>query len=119
MSMDSIAGPVNIGTVTAGTLLLMFLTITTELITKILKQFIPKKIKEKVDFQFPLLISVIVGITLSFTFKMDIFRMFGFVAFYPNVAYVAIGLIAAGGSPWVHEYLSKLRASRADLKLLK
>jgi len=114
MSMDSISGPVTTGTVVGGLVLVLILAGIVEYLTKIFKQFIPESIKDK--FPFPLLISLIIGVILSLTVKLDILRMFGFVTFYPYVSYVLTGLIAAGGSTGVHELISKLRDSRNNIE---
>lgn len=113
MSMDSIAGPVTTGTVAGGLVLIIILAGIVEYLTKIFKQFIPESIKSK--FPFPLLISLIIGVIISLTVKLDILRMFGFTTFYPVVSYILTGLIAAGGSAGVHELISKLRDSRNNI----
>lgn len=113
--MDSIAGPVTAGTVIGGLTLLIALAIIVEFLTDFFKEFIPKSIMEKTEFPIPRLISLVIGITLGLTVKIDILRMFGFVAFYPYVSYILAGLIAAGGSKGAHELISKIRASREDI----
>lgn len=115
MSMDNIVGPITAGAVVGRVIMVVFLAIIVEYLTNIFKQFIPKTLKT--EFPIPLLISLILGIGLGLTVRIDILRSLGFEMSYPVVSYILTGLIASGGSAGVHEIIAKLRASRKDFEI--
>ncbi|MGB4610914.1 MAG: hypothetical protein WBH77_09880 [Saccharofermentanales bacterium] len=116
--MDSIAGPVTIGGIVGAAVLVGFLSAIVSHLTNFFKQLIPKKLKEKTDFQFPIIMSIVIGVALGLTVRIDILRRLGFTVFYPYVSYILTGLMAATGSSGWHEFLRKARASRKYIEEL-
>lgn len=91
-------------------ILILMLAILVEYMTNIVKNLIPETI-----YPLPLLISLIIGVGLALTVKVDILQSLGFQPVYEVVGYITTGLIVSGGSTAVHELISKLRASREDI----
>lgn len=91
--------------------LVVGLSFIIEYLTNILKELVTLK----TEYPYPLLISLTLGVTLGLLLQVDFFTALGFQPVNQLVAYIATGLIAAGGSKGVHELIAKLRASRQDI----
>lgn len=89
-----------VNTILANTALLLVVAILTESVTEVIKSLAPKVIKDKVTYA----ISIIVGITLAFSFELNLFGLEGYGGY---VSIVFAGLIASRGANYVHDFLKK------------
>ncbi|MGI6579948.1 MAG: hypothetical protein ACOX3H_06895 [Saccharofermentanales bacterium] len=91
--------------------MIILLSVIVEYIVNVLKPLMPET-----SYPVPLVLSMVIGICLGLLVKVDILSAVGFEPVNLTVSYVITGLIASGGSTAVHELISKLRASRTDIK---
>lgn len=93
---------------------ILLLSIVLEYIVKIVKPMIP--IETVFNIPTASLVSLFFGIVISLSNLSNIFDMLGFQMVYPIVGQILTGVLISGGSGFVHELFSKLRASREDMK---
>lgn len=79
----------------------LMVAILTESLTEIIKNLVPNGVvKDKLTYA----LSIVVGITLAFAFKLNILGLHGFGEY---VSIVAAGLIASRGANYVNGFLKK------------
>lgn len=79
---------------------LVFMSVVVEALTAIFRQLISNKASK--------LVTILVGVTLCFAYKVGIFTILGMQTAYPVVDYVISGIIISQGSHALSE-LFKLR----------
>lgn len=83
-------------------------------VVEYLVNFIKKPLPEAWKSQefIPWLIAAIVGVLVAVMFKIDILQQLGLASISDIAAYVISGLILAGGSTVVHEFIGNQKAKR-------
>lgn len=69
---------------------------------------IVKAVYEEGRINTNVVISIVVGLVLAFSFSMDIFAVLGFTAGIPLVGTIATGLIISRGGNFVHDLFNRL-----------
>lgn len=102
----------DIDKIISGLMIFVLLAIVIELLVGVLVEKLPKIITKYINAN---LWSIILGVLVALTFKMNMFAVFGLETSWIAVTWILTGLGLAGGSKLWHELISKIRASRQDI----
>lgn len=94
----------------------LFAAIIIEFVVGVLKDKLPEMV---IRYASPNILSLLLGVTVTFAFCLDIFAALGMVTAWHWLAYLLTGILLAGGSKLWHELISKLRESRKGLEELQ
>lgn len=97
-----------------GLIALLLLSIVVEAVVNIIKGVIPYI--SIGALKLAPVYSLVVGVFLAIVYQIDFMASIGFATHYALAGWILSGIVASGGSAFVHELVSKLRESRASVQ---